>query len=232
MGNTPTVAGGWRQQARLYLHPSALLLLVQLLEIVLYPATRDTPAGRALLGIVGAAVLLLALRLIHHTQGLVWHAALLAVAAIVLNIAWAVFGGTSLQAWQAGLEALLYFYTARCLIGYMLADRRATRDELFAAAATFTLLVWAFTELLVLCQLLQPAAFTGAGAPGDPRSWSELIFLSFAMFTNTGIGTTVPMSAASRAIGDIEMFSGVMYLALVVSRLVGLVTATGARKQR
>lgn len=126
---------------------------------------------------------------------------------------------------------MLYFYTAYCLIGYMLADRRATIDELYAAAATFTLLVWAFTEVLVLCQLLEPAAFNGTGVPGDLRSWSELMFLSFALFTNTGIGTTVPMSAASRAIGDIEMFAGVMYLALVVSRLVGMAVGGGAARR-
>lgn len=211
-------------------HPSAMLLLVQLLEVVLYPATSDTRVGRMLLGVVGALVLVMALRLIHHTHGRVWHAAGLAIAAAGLNIAWMLLGWPSLQAWQAGMEALLYFYTAYSLIGYMLADRRATVDELFAAAATFTLLVWAFTQALILCQLLQPAAFVGAGAPGDLRSSSELMFLSFALFTNTGIGTVVPMSAASRAIGDLEMFSGVMYLALVVSRLVGLAVAANARR--
>jgi hypothetical protein len=55
------------------------------------------------------------------------------------------------------------------------------------------------------------------------------MFLSFALFTNTGIGTVVPLTAASRAIGDLEMFAGVMYLALVVSRLVGQTAAQGVK---
>lgn len=232
MAGQAGTAGWWRQQARFWGHPSALLLLVQLLQVVLYPAAAGLHAARALLDLAGIAVLLLALRLIHHTRGFVWHAAIVGVIAVALDIAHAVTGTPALQAWQAGAEALLYFYTARCLIGYMLADRRATADELFAAAATFTLLVWAFTQLLVLCQMLQPDAFIGAAAAGGLRSWSELTFLSFALFTSTGIGAVVPMTAASRAIGDIEMFTGVMYLALVVSRLIGLAVGGATMRGR
>lgn len=210
-------------------HPSTMLLLVQLLEIVLYPATSSTSTGRILLGIVGALVLLMALRLIREVTGRVWHATIFAVLAVGFNAAWLLLGWPSLKSWQVALEALLYLYTARCMIGYMLSDLRPTTDELFAAAATFTLLVWAFTDMLMLCQLLQPHAFLGSGEAGGPRSWSELMFLSFALFTNTGIGTVVPLTAASRAIGNIEMFSGVMYLALVVSRLVGQAATRGVK---
>jgi len=210
-------------------HPSTLLLFVQLLEVVLYPATGNTEFGRALLSLAGALVLLTALRLISYIAPRVWHAAILAGLAVAFNLAWLEFGWESLKSWQAGLESLFYFYAAYALIRYILRDNRPTKDELVAAAATFTLLVWAFTNLLVLCQLLQPSAFLGAGEAGDPRSWSELMFLSFALFTNTGIGTVVPLTAASRAIGDLEMFTGVMYLALVVSRLVGQAAAQGVK---
>lgn len=203
-------------------HPSALLLLVQLLEIVLYPLTEGTHAGRAMLGMVGVVVLVLALRLIRFTHGRIWLASVLAVGAVGLNVAWLATGNVALQPWQAGLEALVYFYTAGCLITYMLADTRVAADELFAAAATFSLLVWAFTEVLLLCQALQPWAFAGAAAVTEPRSWSELMFLSFALMSSTGIGAVIPTTAAARAIADLEMFTGVMYIALVVSRLIGL----------
>jgi hypothetical protein len=210
-------------------HPSTLLLLVQLIEVVLYPATANIAIGRALLSLAGALVLLTALRLIRYVAAHVWLAAILAGLAMAFDVAWLALGWPSLKSWQAALEALFYFYTAYALIRYILRDNRPTKDELVAAAATFTLLVWAFTNLLVLCQLLQPSAFLNAGEAGNPRSWSELMFLSFALFTNTGIGTVVPLTAASRAIGDLEMFAGVMYLALVVSRLVGQTATQGVK---
>jgi hypothetical protein len=104
----------------------------------------------------------------------------------------------------------------------MLADRRATSDELFAAGATFTLLAWAFTYLFVLCQTLQPGCFAAAMNPTAPRSWTELLFLSFALMSSTGIGDVIPITVQARAVASLEMFVGVMYIALVVSRLIGL----------
>jgi hypothetical protein len=209
-------------------HPSAFLLLVQLLEVVAYPMLEGTRAARVLFGAFGVAVLLLALRMIRHTAGRVEIGGLLAVVAVALNVLWIGWGLDALQPWQAALQALFYFYAVGCLIAYMLADRRATTDELFAAGAAFTLLVWAFTYVLLLCQAVQPGAFSAATAT-QPRSWSELMFLSFALLSSTGIGDVLPLTAAARAVADIEMFTGVMYLALVVSRLIGLAVSQQKR---
>lgn len=210
-------AVGWRGALRFWFHPCALLLAAQLLEIVLYPAVSASPMGVVVITAFGIAVVLTALRLVHYTRGFVWHAVAVAIVAMGLGVAAAVHENPDVLAAHWLMAGALYFYVARCLIGYILADRRATTDELFAAAATFTLLVWAFAQLLLACQTLQPAAFS-VTAP----DWSELMFLSFALFTNTGIGNVIPATALTRGIADIEMFGGVMYLALVVSRLIGM----------
>jgi hypothetical protein len=73
-----------------------------------------------------------------------------------------------------------------------------------------------------MTQALQPDAFSGALRPGSPRSWTELMHLSFALLSSTGMGDVLPMSGPARGIAAIEMFAGVMYLAAVVSRLVGM----------
>jgi uncharacterized membrane protein len=104
----------------------------------------------------------------------------------------------------------------------MMADRRATTDELFAAAATFTLLAWGFTYLFLLTQALQPGCFAAAVNAGEPRTWTELMYLSFALLSSTGIGDIIPLTAHARALASVEMFVGVLYLATVVSRLIGL----------
>jgi hypothetical protein len=58
--------------------------------------------------------------------------------------------------------------------------------------------------------------------PTAPRSWTELLFLSFALMSSTGIGDVIPITVQARAVASLEMFVGVMYIALVVSRLIGL----------
>jgi hypothetical protein len=208
-------------------HPSALLLLAQLLCIPLYPLVEDMHAARMLLGIFGVVILLLALRMIRYTSARIWPGVCLAVLAVLASGFYLGGGHDELRAWHAGLEALFYFYAASRLIAYMLADRRATSDELFAAGATFTLLVWAFAYLLVLCVALQPASVSTGTA--SPANWSDLMFLSFVMLSCTGIGDVVPVGGMAKAVSDLEMFTGVMYVALVVSRLIGLSVAQDKR---
>ena len=203
-------------------HPSAALLMAQLLGLLLYPFIEHTRPARALLGAFGVLVLMLAISMVQRTRGRGWISACMAVPAIVLNVLDLAWGMPQLRPWWAVFEAAFYFYAAGCLIRYMLADRRATTDELFAAGATFTLLAWAFTYVFVLCQVLQPGCFSAAVNPGAPRSWTELMFLSFALMSSTGIGDVIPITVHARAVASLEMFVGVMYIALVVSRLIGL----------
>jgi ion channel len=203
-------------------HPCAILLLAQLLALVLYPFFENTDIGRIGLGIVGIVVLGVTIRMVERTPFRTWVGVCIALPAIALLLLRMALDLPQLLAWSSALESLFYFYAAGSLIAYMLADRRATADELFAAAGTFTLLAWAFAYLFLLTQALQPGSFAAAHDPEAPRTWTELMFLSFALLSSTGIGDIVPIRAPARGLASIEMFVGVMYLATVVSRLIGL----------
>ena len=221
--------GQLRWRARLSRHPSAILLLVQLAGLLLYPFMEGRMAGSIVFGAFSVLVLCLTIGMVMRTSGHVWVSAAIAVVALALNALQTLRDLPALLPWSATLEALFYFYAAWCLIAYMLADRRATTDELFAAGATFTLLAWGFTYLFVACQALQPGSF-GFGEGGAPRSWTELTFLSFVLLSSTGIGDVIPVSGQARALASLEIFVGIMYLALVVSRLIGLTVL--ARRDR
>lgn len=203
-------------------HPSALLLLVQLLGLLLYPLLEGTHAGRLTLSAFGVGVLVFTTRMVRRTPGLTWVSMGLALPAIVLLVLQIVFDLDALLPWAAALESLFYFYAAGSLVAYMMEDTRATTDELFAAGATFTLLAWAFAYAFVVVQALEPGSFLAAVNPEQPRSWTELVFLSFALLSSTGIGDVIPVRPLARGLASLEMFVGVMYIALVVSRLIGL----------
>ena len=68
-----------------------------------------------------------------------------------------------------------------------------TLDELFAAAATFTLLAWGFAYTYFVCQAWYPGSFTGAVEPARARDWMELLFLSFTTLSGVGLGDVVPL---------------------------------------
>ena len=129
---------------------------------------------------------------------------------------------SALLPYSSAIEAPLYFYAAGALIVYMLRDHEVTRDELFAIGATFTLVAWAFAYTFTTLQAIAPGSFTAAVNPTGDRTWVELLFLSFTTLTSTGLSDVVPIKPFARSVVMIEQLGGVAYIAVLVSRIVGL----------
>ena len=211
-------------------HPSAFLLGAQLLSLALYAAFDGVHSGRALLGAFSAIVLALAVWVVSRTPATNWIAWVIAIPAFLVSLLSAVSIDPQLLLWSSLLEAALYFYTAGSLIAYMMGDHRVTTDELFAAGATFTLLAWGFAYVYSVCQTWYPASFAGAARPGEPRTFIELLFLSFTNLSAAGLGDILPITSLARVLVMLEQFAGVAYIAVVVSRLIGLTIVRQARK--
>ena len=201
--------------------PSAVLLAAQLLGVVLYPFMVNS-VGRSLFSVFGICILGLVVLAVRSSPGLTWIGVLLGAPATVLLLIQAVTGDDTLLPYSSALEAVLYFYAAGALIAYMLADHEITRDELFAVGATFTLVAWAFAYSYTVCQAIEPGSFTAAVNPSGDRSWIELLFLSFTTLSSTGLSDVVPIKPFARSLVMLEQIAGVAYIAMVVSRLVGL----------
>lgn len=202
-------------------HPSAILMMVQLLGMLVYPFLENTHEGRMAFNMFGIVVLGFATLMVRRTPGHAWISFAIAVPVIVMLLLEAFFDMHHLLPLQSALEALFYFYAAGSLIAYMMEDRETTADELFAAGATFTLLAWGFTHVFVMMEALQPGTFNAAVNASAPRTWTELNYLSFALLSSTGIGDVIPLTSIARAVASIEMLVGLMYLTAVVTRLIG-----------
>ena len=189
---------------------------------MLYPFMEGSDAGRALFSVFGIAILGLVVLAVRSSPGLTWIGVLLGIPATVLLLIQAVSGRDALLPYSSALEAILYFYAAGALIAYMLADHVITRDELFAVGATFTLVAWAFAYSYTVCQAIEPRSFTAAISPSADRSWTELLFLSFTTLSSTGLSDVLPVKPFARGLVMLEQLAGVGYVAMVVSRLVGL----------
>jgi hypothetical protein len=202
--------------------PSAILLAAQLAGVLLYPFMEGSDVGRALFSVFGIAILGLVVLAVRSSSGLTWIGVLLGIPATVLLLLQAISQRDDLLPYSSALEAILYFYAAGALIAYMLADQLITRDELFAVGATFTLVAWAFAYLYTVCQAIEPGSFTAAVTPDGERSWMELLFLSFTTLSSTGLSDVVPIKPFARGVVMLEQLAGIAYVAMVVSRLVGL----------
>jgi hypothetical protein len=213
--------------------PCALLLFVQLAGLVAYPFLDDPqggefrPYGRALFGLFGLLVLFLAVRAVRATPALTWVAVVIGGPVVVLTVLEAIYpDSATLVFWSALLHALFYFYTGYGLVRYMFADNWVTRDELYATGATFTVVAWGFAYLYIAIQLTWPNSFTiyGEADPGM-RTWFELLYLSITTMTSTGLSDIVAVTPHARSFVLLQQIAGMLYIALVVARLVGLTIA-------
>jgi hypothetical protein len=209
--------------------PSAVLFGVQLAGVLLYPFMEGS-VGRSLFSVFGIAVLGLVVLAVRDTPGLTWVALLLGAPATVLLLIQAVTGSDDLLAYSSAFESVLYFYAAGALIAYMLADHVITRDELWAVGATFTLVAWAFAYAYTVVQEIYPGSYTAAVDPEAQRSWMELLFLSFTTLTSTGLSDVIPVRSFARGLCMIQQLAGLGYVAVLVSRVIGLTVLRQSEK--
>lgn len=201
--------------------PSAWLLLVQLLILILAPLTNYSVTSHAISWSLSALALLLLATIIRNSPIFTGFGLFFVIVGLALSSSVLLgFDSPTVYAATNLVEAVAYFYGAAGLLMYMFEDEYLTRDELFAAAAVFTLLAWGFAFLYSVCQVWYPGSFNTSA--NESRTWLELIFLSFSIQSGTGLSDIVPLTPAARVLAALQMFSGVMYIALVVSRLVAL----------
>jgi hypothetical protein len=182
-----------------------------------------------LLQLFGLGVLVLAVMAVRSTPALTWISVLLGVPVVVLTaleLTWP--GSSAIALWSAVLHAAFYGYTAYALIRYMFHDEHISRDELFATAATFTVVAWGWAYAYAAVQIVWPDSFTAAQHAADPRTWVELLFLSVTTLSSTGLSDVVPVRPHARSVVMLEQIAGMLYLALVVARVTAL-TVMGRR---
>jgi Ion channel len=201
-------------------HPSAVLLAGQLLVVLGWPFLDSSTAGRAVLGVVQMVLVITAVAAVRLTPALTWVALLLGVPAMVFAVLEAVepqVGWIVLT--SAAVHAPFYGFVSYAMIRYLFHDDRVSSDELFATGAAFTVVAWGFAYVFAGAQVLWPGSF------GDEQPWFTLLFVSFTNMTSVGLSDVVPVGGHARSLVMVEQLAGVLYVALVVARLVGLTVA-------
>lgn len=211
-------------------HPSAWLLIAQLMLLFLYAIFDGSHFERVLISIVGTVILVLSVWVIYRSSTVNWLAWVLALPALIFSL-WTINSENStILVLSSFFEAALYLYAAVGLIVYMMGDFQVTTDELFAAGATYTLLAWGFAYAYLIVETLVPGSFVGPLTADRSATFIELLFVSFTNLSATGLSDIVPASTPARVMIMLEQFAGVGYVAVVISRLIGLMSQRQRRR--
>ena len=205
--------------------PNFWLLISLILLVILYPILKDLPEGRAATAAFDVVILILALRASHAGFGETWIGYALAIPAVGLQIFAAFDDNRDLYAASLIAGAIFITFVVINLLRYMLADSVMTLDELFAAAGLYVLAAFVFAYVYMLIEHWNPGAFVINAAnniDGGGAEWWDMLYFSFTCLTSVGFGEITPADDQARSVVMIEQIAGVLYLALVISRLVTL----------
>jgi hypothetical protein len=216
---------------RIRLHPSAFLLAAQLLQLALFAVFEGSRFGHTVITIFGVVVLVLRVWVVRYSPGINWIAWTLAIPTLILSILSAFMVQPTLLVITYMLESVFYFYTAGSLIAYMMADYQVTADEWFAAGATFTLLAWGFAYSYMTCQAFFTGSFISSLGVEKSFGFTEMLSLSFTNLTATGLSDILPANTTSRVLIMLTQFSGVGFVAVVISRMVALALSRSGGKK-
>jgi hypothetical protein len=205
------------------------MLLVQVFLFFITPFTRGRPLlyflfVLGLFGIFGAVILT------------VWKARLprlLAIASGLVALATGFMAFPSLQFEEpvvgyllvCGVAYALFILIAIVSIGVdVLFRERVTIDCILGSISVYMLLGIFFGFVLGLFALLLPEAFD-YGIKGRSQGaipLNDLLYFSYATLTTTGYGDITPTHPLVRTVATFESIVGTLYIAVMISRLVGL----------
>ena len=214
---------------RLLHRPHVLLFVCLGAMLAVFPLVEQSDVGRCVVNLLTVAAIVLALYRVRVSRSGVLIVAVLgglAVAGQILHeLALAPHSGFA----SAFAQTLFYAIAAALMSIYMMGDTRVTIDELFAAATAFMLLALAWASGYWCIQYLNPGAFVSANPVlPDQRTWFEFLYLSMTTISTTGFGDVVPVSSAARAAVMTEQYVGVLYVAVMISRLAGFAGRTSS----
>ena len=123
------------------------------------------------------------------------------------------------------------FFAFWCVLLYIMRSEKVTANTLAGAASAYLLLGISWGFLYTLIEYLTPGSFvipealtstTVQNVIAADWDWAIFHYFSFSTLTTLGYGDITPVSSRAQSLALIEAVSGVLFTALLVSRLVGM----------
>jgi Ion channel len=210
------------------------LFLAQVLLLVLFPYLERPGLPTALFRLLGAAAFVACVYAISERRAHWITALALAVPAGLLSSLY-VFRPDLWIAIPALICNIVFLaFTLVSALRAVIRAEKVTSDTIYGAISVYLLmaLVWAAAYLLL--ETVQPGALSmdAARHPNHRMDWFDCMFYSYVTLTSLGYGDIVPVTAQARSLSVLEGVSGIMYVAVLVARLVGLYSTAEFERRR
>lgn len=205
-------------------HKHAVLLATLLLLILLSPLIQTFKDSHLLVMLLTTVVMATAVNaLSFRNRSAVFFAAGLATLAIISGWMQAAFADNDFhRILSHSFGAALYIYIATLLFKVILIEDEVTVDQIFAAVAIYIFIGLTWGHFYALVGVFDPESVIGITV-AESFSDSDFIYFSFVTLTTLGYGDMLPVNPMTKALVIIEAITGVMFVAILISTLVGRV---------
>ncbi len=202
------------------------LLFAMLTVVIVRPVLEDGIFGLLTLNVMTSAILISSAYAVSGQRKTLRVSLFLLVPALITS--WSTIFLSEL--WPMVISRVLVLTFVSYILGVIaldvLSEKNVTRDTIFGSACVYLLMGFAFGDIYMLFQIIEPQSFGQAidVAPvgGEVKVASELNYFSFVTLTTLGYGDMTPKTGMVRGIATLEAMLGQFYLTVLVARLVGL----------
>jgi len=204
-------------------HKFFLLFLFLLLDLALYPYVGDSGVRYHVFRVFGAAVTLMTVYAVSFRRGLIFVALILAGPAIAEHAI--VFRPRMVpaSAWAIVLSFTFDVFIIVVIFRRVFAREEPTTETIFGAVCIYLLIGFSFARLYAIIAIIHPHAFylDPAINPHAVPVGFDFIFFSFGSMTTAGAAGIAAASPQVSSLSMIESILAVLYLAVMISRLMG-----------
>jgi hypothetical protein len=200
------------------------LFLAQILLLVLFPYLDRPGLPVIVFRLLGALAFMSAVYAVSD-KPVQWITALcLMIPTAVLNTMLVLRPGRKIAVPALICAILFLAFTIVSLLRAVVRSERITHDTIYGSLNVYLLMGLTWGTAYLLLETLQPGALSldSLRHPNHHIDWSDCMFYSFVTLTTIGYGDIVPITAQARSLSILEAVSGVMYVAVLIARLVGL----------
>jgi hypothetical protein len=145
---------------------------------------------------------------------------LLVSAIILLGLLHYILQAQVLFRFQQGLGGAFLIQMLVMILIHIEKESEVTKDLIMASACAYILIGMVWAHLYHFVEVFHPKSFTLPWTPGDDL-W-DFYYYSFVTLTTVGYGDILALTKPARALSILEALTGQLYLAIMISRLVGL----------
>ena len=201
-----------------------ILLASQLVLLLGYPYIEENPTEVGVLSLMSSVVLLTGLYSVSLNQRTLYIGGALAVPALIGDWWSALPDGSVAPPLLIAWEGIFFLYVTVLMFREVMGTKRVTTDTLAGAVSLYLLFALAWGSFYVFIESISPGAFKllHSSELTSEILWSDLLYFSFTALTTVGYGDITPISSPARSLASLESVVGVLYLAIIIGKLIGL----------